>query len=213
MEETDTPQQRFAIRYEEGRVPWSDPTPPPEVVALAANIPPGRALDVGCGFGRAVIYLAARGWSAVGVDFVPQAIAEAQRRAAAAGVADRAVFYVASATELAFLAPPFDLIIDVGCMHSFTEGMLAGYREEIARLLRPGGRYVLFAHLRDATEQERDDGPRGIAEAAIHDLLGEAFLLERVEYGVTQVEDRPPWNSGWFWFRRNEEREPQVTQI
>lgn len=202
MEETDTPQQRFVTRYEEGRVPWDDPTPPPEIVDLAAGTPPGRALDVGCGFGRAAIYLAQRGWSAVGVDFVPQAIAEAQRRATAAGVADWTAFHVASATDLTFLAPPFDLIIDVGCMHSFTEAMLAAHRDEIARLLPPGGQYVLFAHLRDAAEPERDDGPRGIAEAAIHDLLRGTFQLERVERGVTQVEDRPPWNSGWFWFRR-----------
>lgn len=202
MEATDTTQQSFAARYEEGRVPWGDPAPPPEIIALVAATPPGRALDVGCGFGRAVIYLAERGWSAVGVDFVPQAIAEAQRRAAAAGVAARASFYIASATELAFLAPPFDLAIDVGCMHSFTEEMLAAYRDEIVRLLRPGGQYVLFAHLRDAAEPEREDGPRGIAEATIYDLLGGTFHLERVERGVTQVEDRSPWNSAWFWFRR-----------
>ena len=197
-------QQRFAERYTEGRVPWDDPTPPPEIVVLAEALPPGRALDVGCGFGRAVIYLAERGWSAVGVDFVPQAIAEARRRAAVAGVADRASFHVASATDLAFLEPPFDLIIDVGCMHSFTEEMLAAYRDEIARLLRPGGQYVLFAHLHDAAEPERDDGPRGIAEATIYDLLEKAFRLERAEHGVTQVEDRPPWRSGWFWFRKEE---------
>jgi cyclopropane fatty-acyl-phospholipid synthase-like methyltransferase len=202
MEKTENPQRRFAERYDEGRVPWDDPAPPPEIVALAADTPPGRALDVGCGFGRAVIYLAERGWSAVGVDFVPQAIAEAQRRAAVAGVVDRAAFHVASATDLAFLAPPFDVIIDVGCMHSFTAEMLPAYRDEIARLLRPGGQYVLFAHLRDAAEPEREDGPRGIAETAIHDLLYGAFRLERVERGVTQVEDRPPWNSAWFLFRR-----------
>ncbi|MBK7216324.1 MAG: methyltransferase domain-containing protein [Candidatus Promineofilum sp.] len=202
MDELTDTQRRFAERYEEGRVPWDDPTPPPEIVALADALPPGRALDVGCGYGRAVIYLAGRGWSAVGVDFVPQAIAEAQRRAAAAGVSERATFHAASATDLAFLAPPFDLVIDVGCMHSFTEEMLAAYRDEIVRLLPPGGQYVLFAHLRQASDPEREDGPRGIAEATIYELLREAFRLERVERGVTQVEDRPPWNSAWFWFRR-----------
>ena len=202
MDELGDTLRRFAERYEEGRVPWDDPTPPPEVVALAGTMPPGRALDVGCGYGRAVIYLAGRGWSAVGVDFVPQAIAAARRRAAAAGVAERAAFYTASATDLAFLAPPFDLVLDVGCMHSFTEAMLAAYRDEISRLLRPGGRYLLFAHLRQADELEREDGPRGIAESTIHALLRGAFRLERIERGVTQVGDRPPWNSAWFWFIR-----------
>ena len=204
MELPDDTQRRFVERYEEGRVPWDDPAPPPEVVALAESAPPGRALDVGCGYGRAVIYLAERGWSAVGVDFVPRAIAVAQRRAVAAGVADRAVFHVASATDLTFLAPPFDLVIDVGCMHSFTSEMLLAYGDEIARLLRPGGQYVLFAHLRDKAEPEREDGPRGIAEETIHGLLRESFRLERVEHGVTQVDDRPPWRSAWFWFKREE---------
>ena len=87
-------------------------------------------------------------------------------------------------------------------MHSFTDEMLTAYRDEITRLLRSGGQYVLFAHLRDAAEPEGEDGPRGIAETTIHDLLRGAFRLERVERGVTQVEDRPPWNSAWFWFRR-----------
>lgn len=202
MDELDEPIRRFAERYEEGRVPWDEPLPPPEVLALAEAMPPGRALDVGCGYGRAVIHLAGRGWSAVGVDFVPQAIAEARRRAAAAGVSERATFYAASATDLSFLVPPFDLVIDVGCMHSFTEEMLAAYGNEIARLLRPGGQYLLFAHLRDEDQPEREDGPRGIAEKTIHELMRGAFRLERVERGVTQVDDRRPWNSAWFWFIR-----------
>ena len=202
MDELTDTQPPFPDGNEEGRVPWDAPTPPPEIVALADALPPGRALDVGCGYGRAVIYLAGRGWSAVGVDFVPLAIDEARRRAAAVGLSERATFYAASATDLSFLAPPFDLVIDVGCMHSFTEEMLAAYRDEIVRLLPPGGQYVLFAHLRQASDPEREDGPRGIAEATIYELLREAFRLERVERGVTQVEDRPPWNSAWFWFRR-----------
>ena len=80
--------------------------------------------------------------------------------------------------------------------------MLRAYRAEMARLLRPGGRYMLFAHLRDENEPVIDDGPRGIPERVIRELLDDDFRLERLEHGVTQVEDRPPWNSGWFWYRR-----------
>jgi hypothetical protein len=120
----------------------------------------------------------------------------------AAGVAGKVDFHVASAAKLNFLAPPYDLAVDVGCMHSFTYEQLRAYRDELRRLLPPGALYVLFAHLRDTTEGIGDDEPRGIPESLIYSLLGDRFLLEKVERGVTQVEDRPPWNSGWFWFRR-----------
>lgn len=192
---------RFQTRYEESRVPWDDPSPPPELVALAAALAPGRALDLGCGYGRAAIHLAGRGWWVDAVDFIPQAIAIARQRAASAGVGDLVHFHVASADDLAFLQPPYDLAVDVGCMHSFTEEMLVAYRAELVRLLRPGGLYVVFAHLRDEDAGEAD-GPRGIPEATLTQLLAAHFSLARVVYGTTQVEDKPPWNSGWFWFCR-----------
>jgi SAM-dependent methyltransferase len=194
--------ERFAARYEEERIPWDDPAPPPEIAELAQVLPPGRALDLGCGYGRASVFLAQHGWRVNGIDFIPKAIAVAWERAAAAGVADRIDFHVASAAKLDFLTPPYDLAIDVGCMHSFSEELLRAYSDELARLLRPGGLYVLFAHLRDATHDVAEDGPRGIPENLILDLLDDQFSLERVEHGITQVEDRPPWHSGWFWFRR-----------
>jgi hypothetical protein len=34
------------------------------------------------------------------------------------------------------------------------------------------------------------------------ELLAGDFELERAEHGITQVEERPPWHSAWFWFRR-----------
>ncbi|NTU83074.1 MAG: hypothetical protein HGA45_27510, partial [Chloroflexales bacterium] len=39
-------------RYREGDLPWEAPLPPPEVLAAAERLPPGRALDLGCGSGR-----------------------------------------------------------------------------------------------------------------------------------------------------------------
>lgn len=202
MTEERNPYERFLERYEAGRVPWDDPLPPPEIESLAAGLAPGRALDLGCGFGRTAIYLAQRGWSVDGVDFIPAAIEEARQRAAAAGVGQRVRFHAASVDKLGFLDPPYDLAVDVGCMHSFSEEMLRIYRAELVRLLRHGGRYVLFAHLRGESADADEEGPRGIPEANIITLLQADFELEGVERGVTQVEDRPAWNSGWFWYRR-----------
>lgn len=202
MNDKTDPYERFLARYDEERVPWGDHAPPPEIKELVKLLPPGRALDLGCGYGRSAIFLAQHGWRVDGVDFIPRAIAVARQRAVAAGVAARITFHVASAAKLDFLTPPYDLAIDVGCMHSFTYEQLRAYRGELARLLPPGGLYVLFAHLRDTAAGVGDDEPRGIPESLIHSLLGGQFLLEKVERGTTQVEDRPPWDSGWFWFRR-----------
>lgn len=201
MDEPQTNYERFRQRYLDGQVPWSDHEPPPEVKDLAATLAPGKVLDLGCGFGRSSIYLAGSGWLATGVDFVPEAIAVARERAAEADVSGKTDFHIASAADLRFLQEPYDLALDVGCMHSFDQADQRGYRDELLRLLKPEAYYVLFAHLRNEGDMA-EEGPRGIPELTIRDLFAQGFELERFERGVTQVEDRPPWESGWFWFRR-----------
>src|SRR3977135_3258573 len=69
-------EQRLALR------PWLDVKTGP------------RGLDVGCGAGGGTRLLAARGARVTGVDLSPTMIAQAQRRAAAAGLADRCNFRV-----------------------------------------------------------------------------------------------------------------------
>ncbi|MYW72647.1 class I SAM-dependent methyltransferase, partial [Pseudonocardia sp. SID8383] len=44
------------------------------LVAEAADLPPGRALDVGCGEGGDAVWLAARGWRVDAVDVSPVAV-------------------------------------------------------------------------------------------------------------------------------------------
>ncbi|MCL4263012.1 MAG: methyltransferase domain-containing protein [Anaerolineae bacterium] len=194
----DETYQRFAERYAAGPVPWDNPEPPPEVVALTAVLPPGRALDLGCGYGRTSIYLAQHGWLVDGVDFIAQAITAARQRAETAGVADRVTFYEASVAELGFLPGRYQLAVDVGCLHALTESQRLAYRDELTRLLEPGATYLLFARL---GTRQGEEGPRGMEETAVHTLFTADFVLDKSEIGLTHVEDKS-WQSGWFWFRR-----------
>lgn len=198
-ERTEELYQRLAERYAAGDVPWDDPLPPPEVVNHVSALPAGRALDLGCGYGRATIYLAGLGWDVDGIDFIAEATAEAAQRARAAGVYAR--FHIAQATDLDFLAGPYDLAIDVGCCHNMVEDDLARYRDQLERLIRPGGTFLLFARLREESEQG-DSAVRGIQPATVQQLFTTRFSLERVEYGTTDVPGQLTWRSGWFWLRR-----------
>lgn len=190
--------QRFAERYAAGTVPWDNPEPPPEVVALTAVLPPGHALDLGCGYGRTSIYLAQHGWRVDGIDFIAQAITAARQRAEVAGIANRVTFYEASVAELGFLHGRYQLAVDVGCLHALTEPQRLAYRDELTRLLEAGATYLLFARL---GIRQGEEGPRGIEETAVHALFAADFVLDKSEIGVTYVEDKS-WQSGWFWFRR-----------
>lgn len=186
--------ERLTKMYAGGSVPWDHPDPPPEVLDFTATLPPGRVLDLGCGLGRASIYLARLGWQVDGVDFVPQAIATARQRAKAAGVSG-ITFHLGPVTTLPQLTGPYDLALDVGCAHNFSAAELAAYHTELLRLLRVGGVYMLFAHL-GKTEEDR-----WLWEPALQHLFSDGFQLERREYGQTTVRE-DTWRSAWFWFRR-----------
>ena len=73
------------------RAPLASPEPPRApvdegLIEVAADLPPGKALDLGCGSGQNAIWLAERGWVVTAVDLSAGALAEARSAAAAAGV-------------------------------------------------------------------------------------------------------------------------------
>ena len=106
----------FERAYRRGRTPWDTGVTPQEVVEEASAMEPGRALDLGCGTGTNVLWLAQHGWTAVGVDRSPIAIESARRRA---DWTSGAMFVEGDVTRLAELQVdgPFDLILDIGCFH------------------------------------------------------------------------------------------------
>ncbi len=198
--------ERLRARYLAGEVPWDDSLPPPEVIDHIADQPPGRALDLGCGFGRASIYMANHGWLVDAVDFVPEAIAEARKRADEASLQIR--FHLAEVTSLDFLNGPYDFALDVGCGHGLDQAELRRYRDQLRRLLRPGAVFLMFARLQEQEtktgNEDLADGPSALNENNLIQLFATGFILEWVERGSTAVPDQPTWASGWFRFRRSD---------
>ncbi|MFM8322344.1 MAG: class I SAM-dependent methyltransferase [Chloroflexota bacterium] len=182
----------FNLLYQR-RPTWDSGITPPELVDFVAHTPPGRALDLGCGTGTNAVYLAQHGWQASGVDFASPAIRQARARARRAGAA--VDFRQGDVTRLESLAGPFDLVLDIGCYHALNPDGQAAYRRGLARLLAPGGAYLLYAFL------AQPDNPSaslaaGLDDAHLHLLQDGLQLISRQDGGDR---GRP---STWLRFRR-----------
>jgi SAM-dependent methyltransferase len=181
-----TTYEKLSERYATDQVPWDHELPPPEVLALIPTLQPGRALDIGCGYGRASIFMAREGWQVDGVDFVPKAIEVARQRAISSGV--NINFHLGDMTHLDFLSEPYDFALDVGCSH--------GLDSDGLRLLRQGATFLLFAHLREPDSAEPQ---RWMDEALLLNLFADGFKLVHVEHGSTTTPS-DTWRSAWYQF-------------
>ncbi len=159
---------------------------PPEVISFIADHPPGRALDLGCGTGTNSITLAKQGWEATGIDFAPKAIRTARRKAKRAGV--EAHFLTQDVTQLDNLRQPFDLILDIGCFHSLDAQGQIDYRENLDRLLKPGGSFLLYVFFRN----ENGSSSAGIIEGDLVKFSNQFELISRQDGNDRQVR-RSSW--------------------
>lgn len=138
---------------------WHLSQPSPELVSALGDgwLPGGgRVLDVGCGLGSEAGHLAAAGRQAVGIDLSSVAIA----RAAASRADTRygnVAFLRADVRALPFGAHHFDAAVDRGCFHYLPAGDRGRYTDELRRVLRPGGKFLLRASLRAAGERNDID--------------------------------------------------------
>ncbi len=197
-------QQRFTRMYLEGRTPWDSGVSPPELLACLHGpnaLPPGRALDVGCGTGTNSLTLALAGWQVLGVDFAAPAIAQALLKAAEVqaeiGRAGGSVaFAQADVTRLAPPAPEerADLLLDIGCLNGIPFERRPLYAQVMASYAAPGALFLLYAHLPRAD----GTGPLGCAPDEIDALFAGMFHLERRAMGQAPQGGESMWN----WLRR-----------
>jgi SAM-dependent methyltransferase len=123
---------------------WSG-RPNRQLVAEAADLPPGTALDAGSGEGSDALWLAERGWRVTAVDFSAVALERAAVVARARGLADRIEW---RHEDLDVWTPPagrFDLVT-AHYLHA-TWSDRPGMFRRLATAVAPGGTLLVVGHL------------------------------------------------------------------
>lgn len=116
----------------------------PVLVAEAADLEPGVALDAGCGEGDDSLWLASRGWLVTGVDLSEVAVARAAREASRLRLTGRAIFERSDLAQRPPAPESFDLV-SAQHLHVLPEQREAIYRG-LAAAVRPGGVLLMVLH-------------------------------------------------------------------
>ncbi|WP_108398168.1 class I SAM-dependent methyltransferase [Devosia submarina] len=138
-----THQQFWEERYRAMSKPPSG-RPTAKLVELLPPLPPGRSLDLGCSRGDDVLWLASRGWEALGVDISATALDVARDRAQSLGLAERARFEQHDLAE-SFPRGRFDLVTAL-----FFQSPIAFPRDKVLQqataAVADGGYFLLLEH-------------------------------------------------------------------
>jgi ubiquinone/menaquinone biosynthesis C-methylase UbiE len=152
-----------------------------------------RALDVGTGAGAFALALAPLVREVVGVDVVPELLAEARKRAP-----DNAEFVEADAEELPFAPGEFDVVCTARTFHHIARPELV--LAEMTRVLRPGGTMLVVDQLAPVDplaaielnrfEQARDPSTtRILADVDLRGLFDSNGLVLRTSETVVEERD------------------------
>jgi 2-polyprenyl-3-methyl-5-hydroxy-6-metoxy-1,4-benzoquinol methylase len=119
-------------------------SPNAQLVAEASGLTPGTALDVGCGEGGDVIWLAQQGWRVTGADFAANGLARAERHAVDAGVADRTDWWQVDARTFDAGGRAYDLVTS-HFLHA-PDGRMVDVTRRLAGAVAPGGHLLVVGH-------------------------------------------------------------------
>ena len=185
-----------------GRPPWDVEHPQHCFIDVVERIA-GSVIDVGCGTGENSLYFAARGCKVTGIDFLEAPIERARAKAAERRL--KASFLVMDALALKEVPELFDVAIDSGLFHVFSDADRVKYAAGLRSVLKPGGRLFLLC-FSDAEPGEQ--GPRRVSRAELEACFGAGWKIESLEPARFDVRSDSPMEfspggpHAWFLIAR-----------
>ncbi|HEY3233583.1 MAG TPA: class I SAM-dependent methyltransferase [Polyangiaceae bacterium] len=183
-----TERTTFEELYATG-APWDTGRPQRALAEMAERIT-GSILDAGCGTGENALFLAERGHSVMGIDFLEEPIQRAKRKCAERGL--KASFLVKNALTLEHWTERFDTVLDSGLFHVFDDDERERYVQGLSVVLKPGGRLFLLCF---SDEVPGTQGPRRVSQLELREAFAQGWTVESIERSRFEV--RPEFETAF----------------
>jgi SAM-dependent methyltransferase len=135
------------------------------------------ALDIGCGEGDVVAWLAERGFPSLGVDIAPSAVARARHRFGLASGGPE--FLAADVCRDPIPGGPFGVLVDRGCFHQIPDALTATYVRNISSIATDDARMLLFVRAFRGAGAGSPEAEREQVTEHVRQSLAPAFEIVR----------------------------------
>jgi len=158
-----------------------------------------RVLDVGCGIGGAARFVASTfGCRVTGLDLVPNYIDVARELTDWTALGDRVDYEAASALEMPFLDNEFDHAFQLHVAMNIADK--SALFSEVARVLRPGGRFAVYDIMRTGDGEIEFPVPwaTDASMSFVEELSVYRSALEGAGFGISAFRDRGDFARNFF---------------
>src|ERR1700741_1224532 len=164
----------------EGPPPWNIGEPQPELAALiAAGKVRSDMLDAGCGYAELSLSLATDGYTVVGIDLTPTAVAAADKAAQERNLST-ASFVQADITSFTGYDGRFSTIIDSTLFHSLPVEGRDGYLRAVHRAAAPGAPYFILVFGKGAFPAGMEFGPKTVTEDELREAVSKYWATDEI---------------------------------
>ena len=178
----------------EGPPPWNIGEPQPELAALlAAGKFRSDVLDAGCGYAELSLTLAAEGYTVVGVDLTPTAVAAANRAAQERRL-NTASFVQADITAFTGYDGRFNTVVDSTLFHSLPVEGRDDYLQSVHRAAADGASYFVLVFAKGAFPGEWETKPNEVDEDELRAAVSKYWQVDEIRpaYIHANIPPAPP---------------------